>query len=380
MSAHGKVHIGCQEQCSGDGNLRRAEFLDAQHGKPLSHIDAGVQTGALGKTGEEATSKGIASTSGVTDFLLVDGVDSVLLDLVLALNGNNGRVSALGDDDSSLAIGVDLGQVGKVLGNGRDIVSLEVVRLCVGAGLGLVADDVVPVGSSLVELVLEELGDEGSRKRQHEDLVLLGGLFGQSHDGGNGNGQVVSSDKVDLGLLDKVPVLLEVLDLVAVCGGEVGAHASVMAGDDDTATAGGLLLVDAVHGVEADLLVRLDEVVGVLVLANTANEDDRVLWEDVLGATGRVLSGTTGVQVGLEVGEEVFVETHVLLLGENGIVGLEAILVEQSLVTGELVSACKDCEGCDARNETYPTAWISRRGFSKHKISYFPMLQNDERS
>lgn len=123
------------------------------------------------------------------------------------------------------------------------------------------------------------------------------------------------------------------LDLVLVCGGEVGAHAPVVAGDDDGASAGGHVVVDAVDGVEADLLVGLDEHIGVLVLSNAADEDDRVLGQHVLCASGSVLGGTTGVEVGLVVGQEVIVDAQVLVLGENGIVGLESVLVEQGLVT-----------------------------------------------
>jgi len=55
-----------------------------------------------------------------------------------------------------------------------------------------------------------------------------------------------------------------------------------------------------------------------------------------LGTSGGVLSGTTSVQVDLEVVEQVVVETHVLLFGQDGVVGLEAILLEQLLVADSL--------------------------------------------
>jgi hypothetical protein len=87
-------------------------------------------------------------------------VDGERLDLILALDGNNGGLGTLGDDGNTLALLVLLGKVGEVLSNGGDVGGLEVVRLGVGGGLGLVTDDVVPVGSGLVELLLEELGNE----------------------------------------------------------------------------------------------------------------------------------------------------------------------------------------------------------------------------
>jgi hypothetical protein len=87
-------------------------------------------------------------------------VDGERLDLILALDGNNGGLGTLGDDGNTLALLVLLGKVGEVLGDGGNVGGLEVVRLGVGGGLGLVTDDVVPVGSGLVELLLEELGNE----------------------------------------------------------------------------------------------------------------------------------------------------------------------------------------------------------------------------
>jgi hypothetical protein len=60
-----------------------------------------------------------------------------------------------------------------VLSDGRDVGGLQVVRLGVGGGLGLVADDVVPVGRSLVELLLEELGNEGCVKGESEGLYVV---------------------------------------------------------------------------------------------------------------------------------------------------------------------------------------------------------------
>lgn len=97
-------------------------------------------------------------------------MDGEALDIVLALDGNDGGLGTLGDDGNTLALGVLLGKVGQVLGDGGDVGGLQVVRLGVGGGLGLVADDVVPVGRSLVELLLEELGNEGSVEGKSEGL------------------------------------------------------------------------------------------------------------------------------------------------------------------------------------------------------------------
>ena len=93
---------------------------------------------------------------------------------------------------------------------------------------------------------------------------------------------MVATNEVCLALLDSVPVLLKVVKLVAVGSSKVGAQAAVVASDNDTATAGGLGLVDAVADLKASLLGGIGEDVGVLVLANAAEVDDGLGREDVL--------------------------------------------------------------------------------------------------
>lgn len=53
-----------------------------------------------------------------------------------------------------------------------------------------------------------------------------------------------------------------------------------------------------------------------------------------LGTTGSVLGGTTGDQLSVP-GEEVLIDAHVLLLSEDSIVGLQAILLKESGITRE---------------------------------------------
>jgi hypothetical protein len=267
-------------------------------------------------------------------------VDRERLDVVLALDGNDGGLGALGDDGDTLALLVLLGEVGEVLGDGRDVGGLQVVRLSVGGGLSLVADDVVPVGRGLVELLLEELGNEGCVKGESEGLywsvslavislmsnrsylVLLGSLLGQSHDSGHADSKVVATDKVCLALLDDVPVLLQVVKLVAVGSSKVGDQAAVVASDNDTATTGGSGLIDAVADLKTSLLGGIGEDVGVLVLAHAAEVDNGLGREDVLqeelewdpsaagvdvtylSTTGGVLGSTAGSKDGLAVLED----------------------------------------------------------------------------
>lgn len=230
---------------------------------------------------------GLPGTVGVVDGLLGKLVNRELLDLSIAVgraNGNNGRLKALGDDHSTGTLGVLLGQHSQLLGNFNDVLGAPLVTGRVGESLTLVAAGVVGVRQNAVQLVLEELGDEGSREVEHKDLVLGGSLLGESQDGGNADSQVVATDVEDLSLLDEGPDvgLLQVLDLVLIGSSEVSAHAAVVAGDDDTALAGGLHIVDTVLGVNASLLTGLLQDLGILILTDAANVDDGVVREQVL--------------------------------------------------------------------------------------------------
>lgn len=164
-------------------DLRRAELLDAQPREPLAHVDLRLKRLALHQPSEEATGERITGAVGVVDLGGVDGVHGELLDLGLALRGDEGGLGALGDDDGALALGVLLGEVGDGAGDVAGRVGGEGVRLGVRGGLGLVADDVVGVGDRGVEDVLEELGDEGGGEVEDEGLVLGGGEGAELLDG-----------------------------------------------------------------------------------------------------------------------------------------------------------------------------------------------------
>ncbi len=157
--------------------------MDAQASEPLAHVNRLLERLALDDTSEETTSKGVTGTVGVGDLRSVNGVDRELLDTLLALDGDEGGLGALGDNGDTLALAVLLGEVGEVLDDVLGLLGGEVVRLSVGGSLGLVADDVVPVGGAGIDGVLEELGDEGSGEGQNKDLVLLGSVLGKLHDG-----------------------------------------------------------------------------------------------------------------------------------------------------------------------------------------------------
>jgi hypothetical protein len=145
---------------------------------------------------------------------------------------------------------------------------------------------------------------------------------------------MISSDEADLHSLDKLPHFgtLQVVDVVVVGSTKSGAHASVVAGDDNTAATGLLLRVDTVLDAQANLLDGVVQGSGIFVVTNTSKVHHRVGLEDVLGASSGVLSGSTGDELCIVVIQEILVEASVLLFGEDSIVGFEAILLQESFV------------------------------------------------
>lgn len=171
-------------------------------------------------------------------------------------------------------------------------------------------------------------------------LVLGSGLLSQREDGGHADSQMVATDIVELGVLNKLPDLrlLQVVQLVEVGSSQVGAQRAVVSSDDDTAAAGGGLLVVAVLGADTGLSGDVLEDLPVLVLSDAANVDGGVGGQNVLSTTGRVLCGTASNEFRIVVLHQVVIETHVLLLSQNGIIGLQAVLLEEFLITANGVS------------------------------------------
>lgn len=314
------------------------EFPDRQAGEPLAHIDTGGEVLTLDEPSEETTGEGITSTVGVNNICGVDLPDRVGLDGVLGTFCDNGGLGSLGDNDVTGPGGVDLGKIGKLLCNLGNICDAPVVGLRVCESLGLVTDEVVKVWDNLIHGILEELAKERSGEIHGKDLVCGSSMLSKSQDGRNTNSQAVSFNVENICVLNESPDLLglEMLKLVVVCGTKVSDHGSIVTGNDDSTFSGGDGLLDAVLGTDTALnATGLDELVGVGVLANTADVDGRFWWENILSSTASVLSSTSGNVAGAE-GCDLLVDGQVLLLSEDSIIGLQSILVEQSLVTIDL--------------------------------------------
>jgi len=90
--------------------------------------------------------------------------------------------------------------------------------------------------------------------------------------------QVVATDIVDLGVLNKSPDVraLEVLQVIVIGGAQVSDHGAVVTSDDDAAAAGRDLGVDAVLDAQASLVACLAQDGSILIVTSTANVDDAV--------------------------------------------------------------------------------------------------------
>jgi hypothetical protein len=103
-------------------------------------------------------------------------------------------------------------------------------------------------------------------------------------------------------------------------------------GDDDATAASGFLFVDAVLDAQTSGLDGVVQDGSVFVVADAAKVDDAVGREHVLRTTSGVLGSTAGNQLRGVVVKEVFIDGEVLGAGQDGIVGLELVFVEESLV------------------------------------------------
>jgi hypothetical protein len=85
------------------------------------------------------------------------------------------------------------------------------------------------------------------------------------------------------------------------------------------------------------------------------------------------LGGTAGNELRVVVVQEVFVEGQVLLLGEDGVVGLQAVFVEEGIVT-EGLDVCKVVlVDISMRVDAIAQGLcldIPRRGFSRQRRRY----------
>ena len=89
---------------------------------------------------------------------------------------------------------------------------------------------------------------------------------------------------IDLRILDLLPdaLFFQMLNLVIVGSGKIGAQGAVVAGDNNTTTAGRGFLVVKIFGLDACVTGDLLQGLTVLVLADATKVDNGVGCENVL--------------------------------------------------------------------------------------------------
>lgn len=266
-------------------------------GKVVALGNSGGNVSTLDQLGNKSSAEGITGAVAVNNVLLVNGNDGVLLDGAVSL-GNNGVVDSLGKDDETLTLGVDLGKLSNVGGNGLDVLGVgQVVGSGIGLGLTLVTKDNIQVGHDIIKNLGEELGDEGSREVHGEDLVLGGSVLGDLENALRGDGQEETLDVVDLGVLDQVPGLLglDVLNSQLLGSRQLGDQGAVVARDQGGAGAGGDIAGDVdVLGGETVGGGGRNQLGTEVVVGGSTDVDDGLGGQAALGTAGSVLGGTTG--------------------------------------------------------------------------------------
>jgi len=97
---------------------------------------------------------------------------------------------------------------------------------------------------------------------------------------------MIATDVVNFSTLDVCPDLgrLEVLQLVVVGGGKISDHRPVMAGNDNTTTASGLILLDAIFCENALPHTSTGKSLAKGILAGTSDVDRRLRREHILNS------------------------------------------------------------------------------------------------
>ena len=203
-------------------------------------------------------------------------------------------------------------------------------------------------------------------------LILPRGLLRQRQSSWHTHRQMISTHKVHRAPPHHLPILraLQMLDLVMIRRRQIRAQTAIVARNHHTAASRGMLRVVQIPRREAGLLVALVEDLGILVFADGAEEDDAIVGQHVLCTAGGVLGGAAGEELGVAVLDQFFEDAQVLFVGKNCVVGAEAVLLEQGLVSGRVSVHVQypEWQGLFAR--TYPWPWMSRRGFSRHSSWY----------
>lgn len=325
----------------GLGPLERGSDLSNAH---RAHLVSGLN-GLLdglpsNERSEESTRERVTRAVGVDDLLVRQLRYLEHLGGVRFSRGDDdGGVGALGEDDDTGAGGVGFGEDGDRAGDGGDVFGVgEAVGGGVGLGFGLVTEDEVGEGDDALKLSLEELGDEGGREVEGEDLASGRCLLAELLHGLDTVGEEESTNVEQLSTVDDLGDLRgrQMRLLEHLSSTQSGDKGSVMASDDRSAGTGLLALLDLVDLIDTFAAVSGLELLGEIIVTNAAGVHDGASWEVVGSSPGSVLGSTTSNVDDLVRLGDLLVDRDVLLLSEDRVVRLQVVLLEDRLAIVDL--------------------------------------------
>lgn len=318
-------------------------MLDNHIGGIVTFLDALVKVILDGEAGEEPTHKCVTSCIGVNDFAFCDldnWMRSFTQNLAIFSYAHKSGQGSLGKDDSTLAV-IFTRHQSTLLGDTGNIGGIDFPAHSLGkfGSLSFRAEQYIDVREKLLHGCEEgrNLHQEGSAEIEAEGLLFGMGVASNIHHRFGGDGEEKSGNVIKRGTFHNFPLslLLEMIDLVGVGGGEVGDQRTMVASDENSTGTGGNLGVGLVLNVHTVALDTFSHLGGEFIVTNCADEGGRIgELKHPLRDTDGVLSGTTSDEFRLVGRNQFRVQRLVLVLGENGIVLIQLILLEQGRVDG----------------------------------------------
>lgn len=194
-----------------------------------------------------------------------------------------------------------------------------------------IAKENVHVWHNLLELISAQIGNVRGREIETEELSLTGvHMFGHAQLSIKANEGMKASCVEDLGLLDQLKVVLQVLQVKLLGSTQVGTQRSVLSGDQTGTRARGHFRIHKVADDDIVLLGLLAHLTAKLIITDGAHEgSSALLRKEPLGDANGILSSTTGNVLHFELLCQVLAQVSVLVTCKDGIVWLQIVLVQK---------------------------------------------------
>jgi hypothetical protein len=294
----------------------------------VAETDA-ILNAATGSSASKVTpNKSVPSTVGVNNLLGVDGDD---LDGARGGRGCvDGGLGALSKDHQALTCTV-VRECGSLLRDFGDILSAKTLDGGEHLGLIVVRKDNVHVGKDLLELLAEELDNEGGGKVHHEQPTNFAATLGDGQDevNVNGEGEASEVEEARLQLCGLDVGRVNVLRRNQIGSSEVGDEGALFASDAHGTAAGGGSGGGLDKHANTILLSCFLQDLTVFVVCGAANVRDEGLGGglcDPLGNASSVEAGTAGDVADALLLLKFGVDAHLLRGNQRSSSGLDIVL------------------------------------------------------